>query len=371
MMQPTLDALHALGRQGTTRLINAFVIQALELPPEIAQQPHKPGSSLTEVEYRLQWTRTYLRQFGLIDSPRRGYWALTDVGRETLQLDSHEISRTVRANAVTRRGLAEAEVEGSDDLDGESPESSPDTAVVPAIGHVAVSTASGLRSPTPLFPTYGNARHFLRIFDGVAGELPAMASAIWDQRGNPQEQVELDAIRTSGSTNGWTARTASWRSASGRIRSGSSTRATRAAAGILSCKHGLLARGRDDILHVSERGHVSWTAGGKLEAEIDEYEGCWSSCSWWPNRACPPQRPAAGLRRIQPQPDHLPERELLKMSLYDRLRNLIDRDLVVARGNSYEVTEAGLAYLERYAAPAPGQAKPAGKRADLFRLARP
>ena len=180
MMQPTLDALHALGGQGTNADIDAFVIQALELPPEIAQQPHKPGSSLTEVEYRLQWTRTYLRQFGLIDSPRRGYWALTDMGRETLQLDSHEISRTVRANAVTRRGLAEAEAEGSDDLDGESPESSPDTAVVPAIGHVAASTASGLRSPTPLFPTYANARCFLQILDGVpAAEYSAMASAIW------------------------------------------------------------------------------------------------------------------------------------------------------------------------------------------------
>ena len=136
-------------------------------------------------------------------------------------------------------------------------------------------------------------------------------------------------------------------------------------------KHSLLARGRDDILHVSERGHMFLEQpGGKLEAEIDEYEGVLVVLQLVAEQGLARRSallPAYG--EYSRSQTTFQSENVLKMSLYDRLRNLIDRSLVVARGNSYAVTEAGLAYLERYAAPAAGQAKPAGKGPDLFRLA--
>ena len=50
---------------------------------------------------------------------------------------------------------------------------------------------------------------------------------------------------------------------------------------------------------------------------------------------------------------------MLKSSLCDRLRNLIDRGMVAARGNSYVITEAALQYLERFADVTPnGQGRP-------------
>ena len=136
-------------------------------------------------------------------------------------------------------------------------------------------------------------------------------------------------------------------------------------------KHSLLARGRDDILHVSERGRMFLDSpGGKLEAEIDEYEGVLVVLQLVAEQGLARRSallPAYG--EYSRSQTTFQSENVLKMSLYDRLRNLIDRDLVVARGNSYAVTEAGLAHLERYAAPAPGQAKPTGKGPDLFRMA--
>src|SRR5947199_9911065 len=47
---------------------------------------------------------------------------------------------------------------------------------------------SDIKSLTPDLPTYSNARHFLRIMDGVPYALyRSTYNAIWEQRGNPQE----------------------------------------------------------------------------------------------------------------------------------------------------------------------------------------
>ena len=69
MMPAVLNALRANDGQAFNAEINAAVVQALALPLAACARLHKEGAALTEVEYRLQWTRTYLRQFGLIDSP--------------------------------------------------------------------------------------------------------------------------------------------------------------------------------------------------------------------------------------------------------------------------------------------------------------
>src|SRR4051812_26974418 len=101
-MQPTLDALHALGGQATNVQIHAWVIGQLDLPDEVLELAHKPGSRLTEVEYRMMWTRTYLRQVGLIDSPTRATWLLTELGKQTTQINQNEIVSAVRQTYVKK-----------------------------------------------------------------------------------------------------------------------------------------------------------------------------------------------------------------------------------------------------------------------------
>ncbi len=77
MMNPLLNALHQLGGSGNIDEINEKTIEILNLPDEITDVPHGENSSSSEVEYRLAWTRTYLKKYCLLENSSRGVWALT------------------------------------------------------------------------------------------------------------------------------------------------------------------------------------------------------------------------------------------------------------------------------------------------------
>ncbi len=51
---------------------------------------------MNEVEYRLAWSRTYLKKFGLLENSSRGIWALSKSNIDTTKLDYTEIVKTVR-----------------------------------------------------------------------------------------------------------------------------------------------------------------------------------------------------------------------------------------------------------------------------------
>ncbi|MEZ4558548.1 MAG: hypothetical protein R2854_19315 [Caldilineaceae bacterium] len=61
---------------------------------------------------------------------------------------------------------------------------------------------------------------------------------------------------------------------------------------------------------------------------------------------------------------------VLKSYLYARLTNLIDRGLVRRRFQRYEITDAGLAYLERYASLLPGPFSVIETQSDIRKLAK-
>jgi len=69
---PTLKALIKLGGSGTIEEINETVYVLANLSEEILQVLHDENGIKTEVDYRLAWSRTYLKKFGLIDNSSRG-----------------------------------------------------------------------------------------------------------------------------------------------------------------------------------------------------------------------------------------------------------------------------------------------------------
>ena len=74
------------------------------IPEDILGQLHDPDkSNVSEVAYRLGWTRTYLRNFGLLENSSRGVWALTSKAKNTDKVDSAEVVKFVRALAEKRR----------------------------------------------------------------------------------------------------------------------------------------------------------------------------------------------------------------------------------------------------------------------------
>lgn len=95
MMLPTLQALQVLGGSGTIDEINDKVVEILRLPNDVLNVMHGDTSE-SEVEYRLHWSRTYLKKYGLIDNSARGVWSLTSTATDLSKIDPKEITRSVR-----------------------------------------------------------------------------------------------------------------------------------------------------------------------------------------------------------------------------------------------------------------------------------
>ena len=96
MMNPLLEALHVLGGSGNIDEINEKTIEIMNLPDDIITIPHSDKGSRSEVEYRLAWTRTYLKNYGLLENSTRGVWALTKIEDEPITVDSREVVIKVR-----------------------------------------------------------------------------------------------------------------------------------------------------------------------------------------------------------------------------------------------------------------------------------
>jgi len=97
MMNPVLQALKDLGGSGTNGEINSKVYEIAHVPSdqlEILHNPTKGG--MTEIEYRLMWTRTYLKKFGAIENSTRGIWSLTSKGSSIDKVNEKEVVKDVR-----------------------------------------------------------------------------------------------------------------------------------------------------------------------------------------------------------------------------------------------------------------------------------
>jgi restriction system protein len=90
---PTLKALDELGGSGSNEEIYNRVLLITQLPTDIVDIMH--NFTMTEVEYRLAWARTYLKNFGAIENSKHRVWSLTAKGAKMLKdnnIDAKEIS---------------------------------------------------------------------------------------------------------------------------------------------------------------------------------------------------------------------------------------------------------------------------------------
>src|SRR5712692_7759650 len=78
LMQPTVDAIKALGGSGSVDEVLEKVISHLGIPDDLVVQPKRGGNDgRTQLEYDLAWTRSYLKELGVLENSNRGVWALT------------------------------------------------------------------------------------------------------------------------------------------------------------------------------------------------------------------------------------------------------------------------------------------------------
>lgn len=95
MMCELFQAMKELGGSGTIREIDDKTIEILKLPMEVQETMHG-NSGKTEVEYRLAWTRTYMKKVGILENSLRGVWSLTSMGRELGEINPEEVVQKVR-----------------------------------------------------------------------------------------------------------------------------------------------------------------------------------------------------------------------------------------------------------------------------------
>lgn len=230
-------------------------------------------------------------------------------------------------------------------------------------------TDNPAKSLTPNLPIYSNARHFLRTIAGSPAALyHSMSNAIWEQRGNPQANASWTdpdtwiPQRLSGDEQALALRF--WNES----RHALNPRHTRGCwylASDTSCsKPTSVARLRSPNVAKNLEKPDSTSV-----AEIDSYEGILTILQLVAERG-------PGWRS-----DFLPDfatycrtftsfhsDNAIKGALYDRLFNLIERTFVVRSGPTYEITDAGLAYLDRYTSLQPGRNLSA-RQPNLQRLA--
>jgi len=93
-MNPLLSALRELGGSASIEEINRRVSEIAGLSEDQLQVAHPRGRG-SEVDYRLAWTRTYLKAYGLLENSSRGVWSFTPRGREVESVDARDVVRTV------------------------------------------------------------------------------------------------------------------------------------------------------------------------------------------------------------------------------------------------------------------------------------
>lgn len=83
LFKPTLKALYDLGGSGSNEEIFNKVVAITQLPSDVIDIMY--NFTMTEVEYRLAWAKTYLKNYGAIENSRHRVWSLTAKGAKMLK----------------------------------------------------------------------------------------------------------------------------------------------------------------------------------------------------------------------------------------------------------------------------------------------
>lgn len=96
LILPTVRAVADLGRSAKASEITSQVLEDLPSSEKMlaVSFPGRPDESV--LTSRLQWARSYAKLIGALESPSRGVFLLTDLGRELLTMPESEAQERVR-----------------------------------------------------------------------------------------------------------------------------------------------------------------------------------------------------------------------------------------------------------------------------------
>ena len=112
--EPTLKALYNLGGSGSNEEIYKQVISLTDLSEKVINEMH--SFTMSEVEYKLMWARTYLKNYGAVESSKQGVWALTTKGAGLLktEINTKEILAFTNKKRVGEVYASDEEILGAE-----------------------------------------------------------------------------------------------------------------------------------------------------------------------------------------------------------------------------------------------------------------
>ena len=102
LLNPTFQALKALGGSGNNDDILNQIVVDLKLPDDVVDISHLGSTSMSEIAYQAAWARTYLKKYGVIENSARGIWAITPEFSKVDALDEGKIILQVRKDNASK-----------------------------------------------------------------------------------------------------------------------------------------------------------------------------------------------------------------------------------------------------------------------------
>lgn len=112
LLWPTLQAAIDLGGSAALAELDAAVIEREHYPADVQDVLHLGGPK-TELQYRLAWARTYLKNMGLLANSKRAVWSVTDAGQAATE---DQIAPLYATFVTSSRKKDKADDNGASDL---------------------------------------------------------------------------------------------------------------------------------------------------------------------------------------------------------------------------------------------------------------
>ena len=118
LMNPLLAALKTLGGSGSNDEILNQVTSDLAIPDEVADILHGDRQNMTEIAYQLNWAKSYLKNYGILENSARGVWAIKPEHMTTESVDAKQIvADVVKKTRAKRTAPISVEVDALTDDD--------------------------------------------------------------------------------------------------------------------------------------------------------------------------------------------------------------------------------------------------------------
>lgn len=118
LIEATYRALKELGGSGRNDEINKKVYQILELPDSVLEILHTGRTTFSEVDYRLAWARTLLKNYGAIVNSARRVWVISPEYTSVEKVSGEEVEKC--------RNISEISVKPGNDREKHSKDASQD-----------------------------------------------------------------------------------------------------------------------------------------------------------------------------------------------------------------------------------------------------